>query len=120
MRPIVPSAIATFHVATPCYAYGSTSDPAIVDSTTAFGLLTVIVVAALAAFAFVGRAAFQPNATELAPHEAENALRMVAVCCLIFVVAFLRVLGPLGDGVLALLSAIAGYVLGGVQRSSKG
>ena len=62
------------------------------------------------------------NATEALKFffEGGNALRIATVLVIIGTAAVLALADKLSEGVLALMSGIAGYVLGGISRSNNG
>jgi hypothetical protein len=59
------------------------------------------------------------EATELSPDEANTALRIVTVLALLVTAVFLGIFGLLSDAVITFLSAVAGFVLGGLSWSQK-
>jgi len=82
---------------------------------------TVVIVVALVAFAVVGGIAFQKIERGAGKSfglmfSRGNFLRISTVVFCIFAVVVLAIAGKLTEGAIAILSGIAGFVLGGVSK----
>jgi len=85
--------------------------------------LVAVIVAALAAFAIVGSIAFSKVQTGAGKSFGllfirGNFLRMATVVFCIFAVVVLAFAGKLTEGAVAVISGIAGFVLGGVSKDA--
>ena len=83
--------------------------------------ISAIFIAGFLAFAVVGGIAFSKVTKGAGKSfgllfERGNFLRISTVMCVVLAVILLSVLGVLNEGAVAVLSGVAGYVLGGLEK----
>lgn len=85
--------------------------------------LSIIIIIFLIVSCFVAHTTIKhnPNAAEFLNSffTSSNALQILTVCSVVITAMFLALSDRLNEGVLALLSSVAGYVLGSLQSSNQ-
>lgn len=90
--------------------------------------LAILCLAITVGLAFIGAAVVSALVAWKQPQQATNALiglveggnsiRLLSTFCVIIAATFLALTGALSEGAIALLSSVAGFMLGGIRRDA--